>query len=71
MGAIEVTMLHAIQIGKPELSPSLKAKSSLLGHSSRMSCSDGDPLWAIPPTMALESSPSGDRLKLSKWLAMN
>jgi hypothetical protein len=45
--------------------------SSSLGDSSRMACSDGDPLRAMPPIMVLESSSSGDGLKLSKWSAMN
>jgi hypothetical protein len=67
-GATEVTMLHAIGMGKLELSPSLEAKSSSLGNSSRMACSDGDPLQVMPSTMALELSLSGDKLKLSKWL---
>jgi hypothetical protein len=61
-------MLHAIGMGKLELSPSLEAKSSSLGNSSRMACSDGDPLQVMPSTMALELSLSGDKLKLSKWL---
>jgi hypothetical protein len=71
MGMAEVTTLHTLGIGKSKLSPSLEAKSSLLGDSSRMACSDGDPLWAVAPTAAPKSSPSGNRLKLSKWSAMN
>jgi hypothetical protein len=50
-------MLHALGTGKPKLCPSLEAESSSQGDSSRMACSDGDPLWAMPPTTALESSP--------------
>jgi hypothetical protein len=44
MGTTEITTLHTIGTGKPELYPSLEAESSLLGDSSRMACSDGDPL---------------------------
>jgi hypothetical protein len=51
-------MLHALGIGKLELSLSLEAESSLLGDSSRMACSDGDPLWAMLPTMAPVLFPS-------------
>jgi hypothetical protein len=66
MGVAEVTMLHAVGIGEPELSPSLEVKSSLLGDSSRMTYNDGKPLRAMPPTMVLESSPSSNRCKLSR-----
>jgi hypothetical protein len=58
MGMAEVTMLHALGKGKLKLSPSLKAKSSSLGDSSRMARSDGDSLWAMLLTMASASSPS-------------
>jgi hypothetical protein len=66
-----VTMLHARGIGKLELPPSLEAESSSLGDSSRMGCSDGDPLQTMPPTTAPESFPSGGRFKLLKWSMMN
>jgi hypothetical protein len=36
---------------------SLESELSLLGDSSRMVCSDGDPLWDMPMTMASESPP--------------
>jgi hypothetical protein len=52
MGMAKVTTLHALETGKLELSPSLEAESSSLGDSSRMVCSDGDPLqW-----LAIDSS---------------
>jgi hypothetical protein len=71
MGMTKITALHALWIGKPELSPSLEAELSSLGNSSRMACNDDDPLWAMPPTTAPESSPSGDGLKLLEWSAVN
>jgi hypothetical protein len=71
MGMAEVTMLHSRGIGKPELPPSLEVESSSLANSSRMACSDGDPLWTMPMNTVPESFPSGDRLWLSKWLVMN
>jgi hypothetical protein len=71
MGMAEVTTLYVLRIGKPELSPSLEAESSSLGDSSTMACSDGNPLRVMPPITVLESSPSGDGLKLSKWSMMN
>jgi hypothetical protein len=61
MGMVEVTTSHSRGIGKPELSPSLKAESSSLGDSSRMACSDGDPLWAIPTNTTSELFPSVNR----------
>jgi hypothetical protein len=36
-----------------------------------MACSDGDPLRSMPPTTMLESSPSGNKHKLSRWSVMN
>jgi hypothetical protein len=54
MGMVEITMLHALGRGEPELSASLEAKSSSLGNSSRMACSDGDPMWVVSLTTALE-----------------
>jgi hypothetical protein len=71
MGMTNITMLHALERGEPKLSPSLETESSSLGDSSRVACSDGDPLWAMPPTTALESPPSGDGLKLLEWSVMN
>jgi hypothetical protein len=71
MGTTNITALHALSIGKLELSPSLEDQSSSLGNSTRMACSAGDPLWAIPPTTAAESHPLVDRLKLSEQLVMN
>jgi hypothetical protein len=71
MGIADITMLHALRRGERELSPSLEAESSSLGDSSRMACSDGDPLWAMPPTIALESPPSSDGLKLSERSVLN
>jgi hypothetical protein len=63
MGMVEVTIMHSQSTGKLELSPSLEAELSLLTNSSRMACSDGDPLWTIPMKIAPESSfPLGDRL---------
>jgi hypothetical protein len=71
MGMTDITVLHALGRGKPELSPSLEAESSSLGNSSRMACSDSDPLWAMPSAIAPELARLGDRLKLSGWLAVN
>jgi hypothetical protein len=71
MGAADITVLHTLEIGEPELSPSLKAESSSLGDSSRMVGSDGDQLWAMPPTTAPKSPPFGDGLKLSERSVMN
>jgi hypothetical protein len=71
MGLVEVTTLHGVGIGESELSPSLEVESSSLGDSLRMACSDCDPLQAMPPTMTLESSPSDNRCKLSRWSTMN
>jgi hypothetical protein len=53
MGAADVTLLHMVGRGELELSL-LKDESSSLGDSSRMACSDGVPLWVIPPTTASE-----------------
>jgi hypothetical protein len=71
MGMVDITALHALGRGESELSPSLETKSSLLFDSSRMACSDGDPLWAMPPTVAPESSSLSGRLKLLEQLAMD
>jgi hypothetical protein len=66
MGVAEVTTLHAIGIGKSELSLLLKDESSSLGDSLRMACSDGDPLRAMPhrsshPPQATDASCRGGR----------
>jgi hypothetical protein len=71
MGMAEVTTLHSRGIGKPELSPSLKAESSLLGDFSWMACSDGDPLRAMPMNMTPEPFPLRNRPWSSERLAMN
>jgi hypothetical protein len=71
MGTTDVTVLHAVGRGETKISPSLESESSSLGDSSGMACSDGDPLWVMPPTTAPELPPSGDRLKFPEWSAMN
>jgi hypothetical protein len=48
MGVTEVTTLHAVGIAELVLSPSLEVESSPLGDSSRIACSDGDPLRDMP-----------------------
>jgi hypothetical protein len=45
---VGIIILHFLGRGEPELSPSLEAKSPLLGDSTRMASSDGDPLWVVP-----------------------
>jgi hypothetical protein len=70
-GMVDSTTLHALGRGELELSPSLETESSSLGDSSRMACSDSDPLQAVPLTTAAESFPSGGGLKLLERLAMN
>jgi hypothetical protein len=57
MGVADITVLHALGTGEPELSPSLKTESSSLRDSSRMACSDGDPLRVMPLNTMLESAP--------------
>jgi hypothetical protein len=42
-----------------------------MGNSSRLACSDGDLLQAMPLTTVPESPSSGGGLKLSEQLAMN
>jgi hypothetical protein len=54
---VDTTALHALLRGKPKLSPSLEDELSSLGDSLRMACSDGDSLWVMPLTTALESPP--------------
>jgi hypothetical protein len=53
IGVVEVTTLHVVAVGEPELSPSLEVESSSLGDSSRIGCSDGNLLWAIPLTIGV------------------
>jgi hypothetical protein len=57
MTVTDIIVLHTLKRGEPKLSPSLKDESSLLGDSSRMECSNNDPLWGMPPNTALESLP--------------
>jgi hypothetical protein len=71
MGMVEVTMLNSRGIGKLELFPSLEVESTSLADSSRMACSDGDPLWAMPTNRAPESFPLGNRLWSSEGSVMN
>jgi hypothetical protein len=71
MGTADITVLHALKRGELELSPSLKTESSSLGNSSRMACSDGDPLWAMLLPTASGSPPSSDELKLLERSVMN
>jgi hypothetical protein len=44
MGTIGVTMLHPPEMGKSELPPSLEVVWPSLADSSRIVCSDGNPL---------------------------
>jgi hypothetical protein len=52
-----IIVLHTLKRGEPKLSPSLKDESSPLSDSSRMECSNNDPLWGMPPNTVLESLP--------------
>jgi hypothetical protein len=52
-------MLHTLMRGELELSASLESKSSLLGDSSGMVSSDGEPLVVMPPNPASELAPFG------------
>jgi hypothetical protein len=56
-GVVDVTVMHALGRGAPKLSSSLETESSSLGYSSRMACSDDDPLWVMPLNTAPESAP--------------
>jgi hypothetical protein len=56
-GTAIITVLPALWRGKLELSPSLESESSSLDNSSRMVCSDGDPLWDMLLTTASEVPP--------------
>jgi hypothetical protein len=44
MGTVGITMLQPGEVGKLVLPPSLEVESSSLVDSSRMECSDGNPL---------------------------
>jgi hypothetical protein len=44
MGTVRVTTLHPREMGRPKLPPLLEAVSPSSVDSSRMVCSDGDPL---------------------------
>jgi hypothetical protein len=57
MAMADITVLHTLDRGEPELSPSLETESSSLGDSSRMACNNGDPLWVMPLNTASESAP--------------
>jgi hypothetical protein len=71
IGAVDITVLHTLGRGEPELSPSLEAESSALGDSSRMACNSDDPLQAMPLTTVPESPPSGNGLKLLERSTIN
>jgi hypothetical protein len=71
MGTTDITVLHTLGRGELALSPTLEAESSSLGDSSMMAGSDGDQVWAMPPTTEMESPPSHDGLKLLEQSAMN
>jgi hypothetical protein len=71
MEAVGVTTLHPRGSGNPELPPSTKAVSPSLEDFSRMVCTKGDLFYTIPTNMTPESFISGERLRLSKWSAMN
>jgi hypothetical protein len=55
MGTTGVTTLQSRVIGKPELHPSLEVESSSPTDTSIMTCSDGNPLWAIPANGHLDN----------------
>jgi hypothetical protein len=56
---VGIIVLHALGRGELDLSPSLKAKLPSLGDSSRMACSDGDPIWVMPPHSVLKFAAFG------------
>jgi hypothetical protein len=58
-GVKGIIVLHTLKRGEAELAPSLEAKSSSLGDSSRMVCSDGDSLWVMPWNASPELAPFG------------
>jgi hypothetical protein len=43
METVGITMLHPLEMGKPELPPPLEVVLPSSTDSSRMACSDGDP----------------------------
>jgi hypothetical protein len=49
--------LHTLKRGELELSPSLKSEMFSLGDSSKMACSDSDPLQVMPANEELELAP--------------
>jgi hypothetical protein len=71
MGIVGVTTLHPRGPRNLELTPLPKAASPASEDSLKMVCKDGDPLCTIPMNMVPESSPSGQRLRLPKRLAVN
>jgi hypothetical protein len=63
MGTADITVLHALGTGEPELPlPLLEAESFSLGNFLRMVCSNDDALRAMALTIVPESPPSGDGL---------
>jgi hypothetical protein len=58
-GVTGIIVLHTIMRGELELSPSLESKSSSLGNSLRMACSNGDLLWVMPLNPVSELAPFG------------
>jgi hypothetical protein len=66
MGMAGVTMLQPREMGKSELSPSLEVELSSPVDSSRMACSDGEPLRATTMNTEHESFPLGESLRLSE-----
>jgi hypothetical protein len=58
-GVVGIIMLHTLRRGEPKLSPSLEAKSSSSGNSSRMACNDGDLLWVMPLNPTSKLAPNG------------
>jgi hypothetical protein len=71
MGAIRFTTLHPRGPWGPEFPPLPKAMSPSSEDSSWMVSVDGEPLCTIPMNTTPESFPSGERLRLSKWSAVN
>jgi hypothetical protein len=71
MGMTEVTTLHSQGIGQLRLSSSHETELSSLGNTSRMVCSNGDPLKTMPMNMAPELLPFCYRPWVSKWSVRN
>jgi hypothetical protein len=57
MGVTSIIVWHALRRRELKLSPSFKSESPSLGDSSRMACSDGDPLRVMPLNKAPEPTP--------------